>query len=111
MFDRDVTFNRRKNPAGTPPPNCSLRAAPHLGWLSLRNALSAQDDRAIPEGREKAEDQTKERYAEAMELDLPEGARAVIQRQCQNAVAIHDRIESCVIDPSLASGGRSPSWA
>ena len=70
----------------------SLKAAAHLGWLSLRNALSAQDDRAILEGREKAEDHTKKRYAEAMELDLPEGARAVIQRQYQIAVAIHDRI-------------------
>ena len=59
----------------------SLKAAARRGWLSLRNALSAQDDRAILEGHEKAEEHTRERYAQAMELDLPEGARAVIERR------------------------------
>ncbi len=75
------------------------KAAAHLGWLSLRNALSAQNDRAILEGREKAEDHAKERYAEAMELDPPEGARAVIQRQYQIAVAPRPYQGNCVIDP------------
>jgi len=71
----------------------SLQAVAHRGWLRLKNALSARDERAILEEREKAEDHTKERYAEAMELDLPVGARVVIERQYQIAVAIHDRIK------------------
>jgi uncharacterized protein (TIGR02284 family) len=77
---------------GHPDDSGSLKAAAHRGWLKLKNALSARDNRAILEEREKAEDYTKARYAEAMKLDLPEGARAVIRRQYQIAVAIHDRI-------------------
>jgi uncharacterized protein (TIGR02284 family) len=68
----------------------SLRAAAHRGWLRLKNALSARDDRAILEEREKAEDYTKMRYSEALELNLPEGARALLERQYQIVAANRD---------------------
>ncbi len=45
----------------------SLKAAAHRGWLRLQNAVSARDNSRILEEREKAEDYTKMRYAEAME--------------------------------------------
>jgi uncharacterized protein (TIGR02284 family) len=70
----------------------SMRATAHRGWLSLKNAMSARDNRAILAEREKAEDDAKARYAQAMELDLPEGVRVMIERQYQIVVANHTRI-------------------
>jgi uncharacterized protein (TIGR02284 family) len=70
----------------------SLKAAAHRGWLRLQNALSARDNSRILEGREKAEDYTKMRYAEAMELNLPEGARALLERQYQIVAANCDSL-------------------
>jgi uncharacterized protein (TIGR02284 family) len=77
---------------GHPDDSGSVRAAAHRGWLNLKNALSARDDRAILEEREKAEEYTKDRYAEAMQLDLPEGTRAIVERQYQVVLADHDRM-------------------
>ena len=70
----------------------SVQGAAHRGWLSLRNAMSPRDTRAILEEREQAEDDTKARYAEAMKLELPEGVRVMIERQYQAVVANRDRI-------------------
>jgi uncharacterized protein (TIGR02284 family) len=69
----------------------SMRAAAHRGWLSLKNAMSARDNRAILAEREEAEDYAKARYAETMGLDLPEGVRVMIERQYQIVVANHNR--------------------
>jgi uncharacterized protein (TIGR02284 family) len=70
----------------------SMKAAAYRGWLSLKNAMSARGNRAILEEREIGEDHAKARYAETMELDLPEGVRVMIERQYQLVVASHSRI-------------------
>lgn len=70
----------------------SMKAAAHRGWLSLKSAMSARDNRAILAEREKAEDYAKARYSAAIGLDLPEGVRVMIERQYQIVVANHNRI-------------------
>ncbi len=70
----------------------SMKAAAHRGWLSLMNAMSSRGSLAILEEREKGEDYAKTRYADAMKLDLPEGVRALLERQYQGVIANHDRI-------------------
>jgi uncharacterized protein (TIGR02284 family) len=70
----------------------SLKAAAHRGWLSLKNAMRAQDTCALLEECEKGEDYAKSRYADAMDLDLPQRTRAVIEVQYQAIAANRDRI-------------------
>jgi uncharacterized protein (TIGR02284 family) len=70
----------------------SMKAAAHRGWISIKAAMSSRDDRAILEECERGEDYAKARYAAAMKLDLPEPARAVVERQYQGVIANHDRV-------------------
>jgi uncharacterized protein (TIGR02284 family) len=69
-----------------------MKAAAHRGWISIKSAMSARDDRTILEECERGEDYAKSRYADAMKLDLPEPARSVVERQFQGVTANHDRV-------------------
>jgi len=70
----------------------SMKAAAHRGWISIKSAMSSRDDKAILEECERGEDHAKARYAAAMKLELPEPARAVVERQYQDVTATHDRV-------------------
>jgi uncharacterized protein (TIGR02284 family) len=70
----------------------SMKAAAHRGWISIKTAVTSRDDAAILEECERGEDYAKARYAEAMKLDLPEPALALVERQYQGVMANHDRV-------------------
>lgn len=70
----------------------SVKGAVHRGWLSVKTAAASRDDKAILEECERGEDYAKARYAEALELDLPEPVRELVQRQYQGVVVNHDRV-------------------
>jgi uncharacterized protein (TIGR02284 family) len=64
----------------------------HRGWVDLKAATTGRDTTAILEEVERGEDYAKSRYAEALQRDLPAGARAVVERQYQGVLANHDRV-------------------
>jgi uncharacterized protein (TIGR02284 family) len=70
----------------------SVKGAMHRGWVSVREAMSSRDSKAILEECERGEDYAKARYAEALKHDLPDPIRSIVERQYQGVIANHDRV-------------------
>jgi uncharacterized protein (TIGR02284 family) len=70
----------------------SVKGAMHRGWVSVREAISSRDSKAILEECERGEDYAKARYAEALKHDLPDPIRSIVERQYQGVIANHDRV-------------------
>lgn len=80
---------------GGSPENAGTAAgALHRGWMSLKEAVSSRDDKAILEECERGEDHAKAKYRKALEQDLPADIRAIVDRQYQGVLANHDRVRA-----------------
>ena len=77
---------------GKPEDSGSVSGALHRGWLSLREAVTSRDDKAILEETEKGEDVAKKNYHDALEKELPADVRAIVERQYQGVLQNHDRV-------------------
>jgi uncharacterized protein (TIGR02284 family) len=77
---------------GSPENTGSAAAAVHRGWMSLKEAVSSRDDKAILEECERGEDHAKAKYRKALEPNLPPDIRATVDRQYQGVLANHDRV-------------------
>jgi len=77
---------------GSPENTGSAAAAVHRGWMSLKEAVSSRDDKAILEECERGEDHAKAKYRKALEQNLPPDIRATVDRQYQGVLANHDRV-------------------
>lgn len=79
---------------GKPEKTGSAAGALHRGWISLREAISSRDDKAILEECEKGEDYAKAQYRKALEKNLPPDVRAIVDRQYQGVLTNHDRVRA-----------------
>jgi uncharacterized protein (TIGR02284 family) len=70
----------------------STGAAVRRSWMGVRAMLSPRDDAAIMEECERSERHVRGRYAEALELDLPEPIRSVVERHHRAIVEAHYRV-------------------
>jgi len=78
----------------TPEKSGTAAGALHRGWLSLKEAVSSRDDKAILEECERGEDYAKAQYRKALERDLPIDSRMIVERQYQGVLANHDRVRA-----------------
>jgi len=72
----------------------SAAGALHRGWISIREAFSSRDDKAILEECERGEDYAKAVYKKGLGKDLPADIRAMVERQYQGVIANHDRVRN-----------------
>lgn len=79
---------------GDPERSGSVAGALHRGWISVKEAVTGRDDRAILEECERGEDYAKAQYKKALEQELPAEVRALVQRQYQGVVANHDKVRA-----------------
>ena len=79
---------------GDPEETGSVAAAVHRGWINVKEAVSARDDKAILEEVERGEDYAKAQYRKALDLDLPANVKTVVQRQYQGVLANHDKVKA-----------------
>ena len=79
---------------GDPDTSGSVAGALHRGWISVKEAVSARDDKAILEEVERGEDYAKKAYSKALEANLPANVQAVVQRQHQGVLANHDAVKA-----------------
>lgn len=79
---------------GSPEKTGSAAAALHRGWISLKQAVSSREDKAILEECERGEDYAKAQYRKALERDLPANVRAIVERQNQGVIANHDSVRA-----------------
>jgi uncharacterized protein (TIGR02284 family) len=69
----------------------SLAGALHRAWFEAKADLGL-GDQAILNSVEREEDAAKKAYKEALDADLPDQVRALLQRQAQSVFAAHDGV-------------------
>jgi uncharacterized protein (TIGR02284 family) len=77
---------------GEPASGGTVAGALHRGWVSVKSALSTQDDKAVLQECERGEDAAVARYRKALKATLPSDIRALVERQAQGAQRNHDEI-------------------
>jgi len=68
------------------------KAPVHRGWINFKAVPISRDTKLILEECERGEDYARSRYEAAMQVELPETARAIVERQYQRVVAIQGRL-------------------
>lgn len=70
----------------------TLAGAAHRGWVAVKGTLAGYDDINMLEEAERGEDTAVARYREALDQDLPDTVRPVVQRQYEGAKRNHLQI-------------------
>ena len=70
----------------------SVVAALHRGWMSLKEALSASDAKAILDVAKQGEDHAVSEFDKAIDQDISGDLREVVQRQAIEVTAARDSI-------------------
>lgn len=77
---------------GEPASGGTMAGALHRGWVSVKSALSTNDDKSVLEECERGEDAAVARYRKALKNVLPADVRALVERQSQGAQRNHDEV-------------------
>jgi len=77
---------------GKPEAGGSIAGAAHRGWLHLKSGTTGRDEAAILEECERGEDYAKARYGKALQAELPEDIRTLLQRQYHGVLKHHNQI-------------------
>lgn len=72
----------------------STGGALHRGWMSLKDALTGDDPRAVLAAAEAGEDHAVSEYDDALEEDLPASVRSVVERQALTVKRTHDEVKA-----------------
>lgn len=70
----------------------SIAGTVHRGWISLRDALSANDAHAVLAAAETGEDHAVSEYEDALEEELPSRVREIVARQAAAVRDVHDAV-------------------
>ncbi len=79
---------------GEPSSGGTMSGALHRGWVSVKTALTSNDDKAVLNEVERGEDSAVARYRKALKATLPASARALVERQAQGVQRNHDEIRA-----------------
>lgn len=64
----------------------------HRGWINLKSALAGGDEHAILSECERGEDSAVSEYQEALEKELPQNIREIVERQYREVKQAHDAV-------------------
>lgn len=79
---------------GDPDKGGTMAGALHRGWVNVKSTVTGHDTKAVLNECERGEDYAKARYAKALEKELPDEVKTLIEHQYQGVVANHDRIKA-----------------
>ena len=79
---------------GEPASGGTMAGALHRGWVSVKTALTTQDDKAVLQECERGEDAAVARYRKALGAALPADVRALVERQARGAQNNHDEVRA-----------------
>ena len=69
-------------------------AALHRSWMEIKAGLTGRDEAAVIAECERGEDTAVATYRKALESDLPDHLRIIVQRQSSEVEQAHDHIRS-----------------
>ena len=72
----------------------STGGALHRGWMTLKDALTGDDPRAVLAAAETGEDHAVSEYEDALAEELPSDVRSVIERQAREVKTAHDKVKA-----------------
>ncbi|MBI1890848.1 MAG: PA2169 family four-helix-bundle protein [Burkholderiales bacterium] len=72
----------------------SMSATMHRRWLDIKSLITGKSDEAILDECERGEDVAVRRYREALDQDLPEHIRIIVQRQYEGVLQNHDQVRT-----------------
>ena len=79
---------------GTPADGGTMAGAMHRGWVAIKTAMVANDDKAVLKECERGEDAAVASYRKALKHALPPGVRSLIERQAAGAQRNHDEVRA-----------------
>jgi len=71
----------------------SFSGAIHRGWMDIKSAVTGGSEHAILNECERGEDNAKEAYTDALNLNLPANVADVIRQQSQSIQAAHNKVK------------------
>lgn len=70
----------------------TAKARVYRGWIDFRAVPISRDTKSILEECERGADYARNRYEAAMEVELPDSVRTVVERHYRLVLAIQDRV-------------------
>ena len=62
--------------------------------MSLKDALTGSDPKGVLDAAEQGEDHAVKTYKKALDADISDGLRSVVQRQSIDVKSAHDKVRS-----------------
>jgi uncharacterized protein (TIGR02284 family) len=72
----------------------SVAASLHRGWMSLKDAISGSSAKGVVDAAEQGEDHAVKAYRDALEEDISEDLRTVVQKQFTEIQSAHQTISA-----------------
>jgi len=91
------------NHGGKPAEYGSVTGTLHRAWINIRTALTSNDDLAVLQECESAEDAALAAYRTALKEPLPDHVKVLVQKQYEGAKANHDRVRKLRDERKLAA--------
>jgi len=73
--------------------NSSASGAMHRGWIDIKAAVTGKDDVAVLNECERGEDIALESYRNALDKELPQDIRSVVERQFHGVMRNHNQVK------------------
>ncbi|HEX7999905.1 MAG TPA: PA2169 family four-helix-bundle protein [Pyrinomonadaceae bacterium] len=86
--------NEVRRLGGDPEQTGSIAASLHRGWMDIKAAVTGKDEGAIIAECERGEDSAVRNYKDALEQNLPENIRSLVQSQYAQVQEAHDRVRT-----------------
>jgi uncharacterized protein (TIGR02284 family) len=80
----------------------SITASLHRGWMALKDAVSGSSPKGVVDAAEQGEDHAVNAYEDALESDISENLRTVIQRQFDEIRTAHSTVRQMQEDLKAA---------
>lgn len=85
---------------GDPDESGTIVGALHRGWLTLKQALTGQDEQAVVQEAERGDEVALQSYEMALKENLPHTVRAILERQYFQLKQARERISAIRKEPS-----------
>jgi len=72
----------------------SVAAAAHRGWMAVKAMLAGEDADGVLDAAEQGEDHAVRVYQDALDDEISNGLRTVVQRQFTSVKAAHDEVRA-----------------
>jgi uncharacterized protein (TIGR02284 family) len=79
---------------GKPAEHGSAGGLLRRAWINIKTVVASNDDLAVLEECERAEDAALAAYRKALLEDLPAHVKMLVEKQCDGAKANHDRVRT-----------------